>query len=118
MFSSHNRLHRGPQPWALRNLKAGHLTRLPGRLWAYWEGLLAYGAIRNREYEAQDHALRIDSAFNYELVTYYISPEDQLAQLKATGFLPGDTYDLNGELVDASASPEDSWLYYTARAAT
>ena len=69
VFSSHNRLHRGPQPWALRNLKAGHLTRLPGRLWAYWEGLLAYGAIRNREYEAQDHALRIDSAFNYELVT-------------------------------------------------
>jgi SAM-dependent methyltransferase len=115
VFSSHNRLCRVLPPWDLRNLTAGPVKKLPGRLWAYCQGVMAYRANRGKEYEAPDHALRIDNAFNYGLVTYYISPTDQLAQLRASGFAPVNAFGMNGDLVDASGSPTDSWLYYTAR---
>lgn len=115
VFSSHNRLHRVLPPWHLRNLTAGPLAKLPGRIWAYCQGLLAYRANRLGQYEAQDHAVRIDNCFNYELLTYYISLSDQLAQLKVCGFAPSAVYGMNGERTEAADSADDSWLYYTAR---
>jgi len=115
VFSSHNRLCRVPPPWNLHQLTQGPLRKLPGRLWAYGKGIAAYRANRSQAYEGGDHALRIDACFNYELVTYYIAPRDQLAQLRAVGLTAVDVYGMSGQLVDASGSPPDSWLYYAAR---
>lgn len=115
VFSSHNRLHRVLPPWHPRNLTEGPLARLPGRLWAFCQGIVTYQANRGRQHDAADHALRVDNCFNYALLTYYISPRDQLAQLEACGFAPVQIYDMHGAAVDVSTSPGDSWLYYTAR---
>jgi SAM-dependent methyltransferase len=115
VFSSHNRLRRVPPPWDLRQLTRGPISRLGGRLWAFGRGIAAYHANRHGAYEGVDHAQRIDSAFNYKLLTYYISPTDQLAQLRAVGFVPVDIYTMDGPAAAAPDSLQDPWLYYLAR---
>lgn len=54
-----------------------------------------------------------DPAHQYSLLTYYISAQKQIEQLRRAGFSQDVRfYDLEGR---QSESPKSAWLYYFAR---
>jgi SAM-dependent methyltransferase len=69
-----------------------------------------------REAYARGWALVRDQAHDFDLITYYVLPEFQAAQLEAAGFSLCTTYDLAGKEVDVQQPGRDPWLYYLCRA--
>jgi hypothetical protein len=51
------------------------------------------------------------------MLTYYIRPEVQLAQLANACFTDVEIYGLDGRRVAAGEQPIDRWLYFLATAA-
>ncbi len=111
VFSSHNRDYAqlGLMPWR---------TGRPGRtmLKQSAHALLhtrRRRRMRRRELVGPDHALVNDNAHDWSLLTYYVSPPDQVAQLRDAGFTVVECFDQWGE---ASARDERSvWRHYLAR---
>jgi hypothetical protein len=69
--------------------------------------------MRRFEVERDAYAILNDSGFRYSLLTYYISVDSQVAQLRNLHFHSIRAYNFNGQTVDVDrASP---WIYYTAR---
>jgi hypothetical protein len=69
--------------------------------------------MRRRELVGRDHVLVNDDAHDWSLLTYYISPPDQVRQLVDAGFVDVDCFDQWGQ-----PSPSDGqsvWRYYLAR---
>jgi SAM-dependent methyltransferase len=64
---------------------------------------------------ARGWALVRDQAHDFNLITYYVLPEFQVAQLEEAGFSLCTTYDLAGRQVDVRAPGRDPWLYYLGR---
>ena len=72
----------------------------------------------NMKYERTEEKYRIinDPAHHYGLVTYYISVQDQIAQLADAGLEFQEVYDLHGKVLDPSVPDKTcSWLWYVAR---
>lgn len=67
---------------------------------------------------AAGHAVMNDGTHGFRLKTYYITPEEQVRQLKSAGFADIDVYSVEtGELVVGSskrAMLKDGWVYYRA----
>lgn len=55
-----------------------------------------------------------DAGLNYKLVTYYIKPSEEVAQLEKIGFKNIEVYDLAGNIINDTDldSVKDCWLYY------
>lgn len=72
-----------------------------------------YNHLRNKKHEVHTDTYSIvnDSGHHYRLLTYYITLEQQIYQLRAAGFNgPVTAYDLEGKV-----APQDDvspWLYY------
>lgn len=112
LFSTHNRDHdrfgllpwQGQPIWNKRTLRAslGALYATPARR-----------RLRGQERHEAAFAIVNDDAHRYSLLTYYISPDAQVAQLAHHGFTDVTTYDQWG--VPAASSGPSVWMYYLAR---
>lgn len=69
--------------------------------------------MRRRELVGRDHVLVNDDAHDWSLLTYYISPPDQVRQLADAGFVDVECFDQWGR--PSSADTESVWRYYLAR---
>ncbi|MGH8569918.1 MAG: hypothetical protein ACREXU_18420, partial [Gammaproteobacteria bacterium] len=56
-----------------------------------------------------------DQSNNFGLLSYYIRKQDQIAQLRATGFRPLQVLDRRGAPLCAGELSRDPWLCYVAR---
>lgn len=67
---------------------------------------------------ARGWTLTLDPAHDFNIVYYYVDPEQQLEQLEAAGFRPLSILDARGREVDTQTVPtDDCWLYYLCSAA-
>ena len=112
VFSAHNREHErlGLLPWQ----HPGWIGR--PMLRKSWEALRATRArrsMRRRELSTADYALVNDEAHGYALVHYYITPQQQIAQLRSVGFDQVQIVDSTGTF--GRVLPTDVWLHYVAR---
>ncbi|CAM3665003.1 class I SAM-dependent methyltransferase [Nocardioides zeicaulis] len=111
VFSSHNRDYAllGKLPWQ---------TGRPGR------AMLKQSAhallhtrrrrrMRRREVVGPDHVLVNDNAHDWSLLTYYVSPPDQVAQLRDAGFTVVECFDQWGE--PGERDERSVWRHYLAR---
>jgi hypothetical protein len=73
---------------------------------------------QNRAYEREEREYSIinDRSHNFSLLSYYMRPADQVAQLRAAGFEPLEAYCLNGEPLPFDGTDTASpWINYVAR---
>jgi len=114
-FSSHNRDHRDArlQPSLSLTVDPFLMARRIVRL---------HRCTRNRrqnrayEREEKEYAIINDRSHNYSLITYYMRPADQAAQLRAAGFEPLEAYCLSGESLPLDGTDtECPWINYVAR---
>ncbi|PKH37654.1 Methyltransferase domain-containing protein [Nocardioides alpinus] len=112
-FSSHNRdyARRGLLPWQGRFR--------PGRVMARksLEAIRAHKNwrhLRGEQVETTDFALVNDEAHGYSMLTYYVTPHEQVRQLAASGFGDVLVYDQWGSPLEGS-SPASMWLHYVSR---
>lgn len=112
VFSAHNRDHErlGLLPWQQPDRIGRPMLRKS------WEALRATGArreMRRRELSTAGYALVNDEAHGYALLHYYITPREQIAQLRAAGFEDVQIVDTTGTF--GRVLPTDVWLHYLAR---
>lgn len=115
MFSTHNREVAGEIAGPTYAFSL-HPKRLARNLYTYWI------ARRNRKLNLHkqsyfDHyAILNDPAHDYALMTYYISPNSQVAQLRENGFQVIDQASIDGELYGGAFEDAHSkWLYYLCK---
>jgi SAM-dependent methyltransferase len=108
VFSSHNRRY------ACRSPFASPVTGLRS-LASYLAGSFRYLKNIRLTYEAEDHALRVDGAFNFKLVTYYIDAANQREQLLHAGFDSVAIVNQDGQDILPDSAEDSPWLYYRAR---
>ena len=112
MFSAHNRDYArlGKLPW--QGVRPGR-TMLKQSVDAV-RHTRRRRAMRRREIVGPDHVLVNDDAHGWSLLTYYISPADQVSQLTDAGFAVVECFDQWGR-----PGPSDTasvWRHYLARA--
>ena len=120
VFSTHNLLAppRPPARWpewrrdgSLLRRGASHARRLLRH--AYWH--VNYRRFKRREVHGHGCSLLIDSAHGYRLMTAFVTPAWQLAQLRLAGFDDVEVVAQDGRVLLTTERPGDSWLYYVAR---
>lgn len=112
MFSSHNRevTDNIAAPIPVLSLKPKTLIR---NVYDYLISRRNRKQNLRRQRYFDDYALINDSAHNYALLTYYISPASQFTQLRHNGFQLIDQANVDGQLQGGSASDAKSpWVYY------
>lgn len=114
-FSTHNRLYRPVSPFNPRRFLTTNPLKCIWRAGLYFVGIAHYLRLRHFAYEGLDHALRIDTAFNYSLVTYNICAPDQLHQLQTAGFELLALFNTDGEQIEVTSRDTSPWLYYLVR---
>ena len=111
MFSTHNRDHD----------RLGKLPRQdarPGRTMLKQSAVALRRTrrrrqMRRRELVGRDHVLVNDDAHDWSLLTYYISPSDQVRQLEDAGFIDVECFDQWGR--PSPADTESVWRHFLAR---
>lgn len=120
VFSSHNRNHRIPKPWALDHFSGtlGDPARFGKRAASYPVGILNY-LRRVQRAEAQDeYCMSVDSAYRYSLIHYRIDAAAQKKQLERAGFCDIAVIDVDGRRLawrEAEGRERDPWLHYSCR---
>ncbi len=120
IFSAHNRDARlrsayCPPPPALGIQPVAMLYENARRL-RYWiAGMRNHLRNRKGERREPDYAVLNDQSNNFGLLSYYIRKQDQIAQLRATGFRPLQVLDRRGAPLCAGELSRDPWLCYVAR---
>jgi ubiquinone/menaquinone biosynthesis C-methylase UbiE len=108
VFSSHNRKYK-----AFNKLRFGY----EGEVWlsarhAFWSVVNRLSRLQRHEHTAE-YAVITDPGHQYSVLTYYISAQKQIEQLRRAGF----AHEVRFYDADAvqSESPKSAWLYYVAR---
>lgn len=114
-FSSHNKLSKVVSPLNPDRIWTMNPLKFVWRLGLYFSAVARYFRLRKLIYEEHGHARRIDGAFNFSLVTYYVDPAEQKRQLEAAGFELLSIYDSSGKSVEIDSGSTDQWLYYLAK---
>jgi len=105
-FSSHNRSMRDydrfPLPWPpLRRKPAVVLAGLA----RFAKGLLRHWANRRLEVRTPDYAVINEPQYGYALMTYHVTVEEQLRQLREAGFKGGiEVFDRDGAKVRSDST--------------
>ena len=120
VFSSHNRNHRIPKPWALDHFSGtlGNPLRFGKRAAAYPVGILNYLRRAHRAEAQDEYCMSVDSAYRYSLVHYRIDAAAQKKQLERAGFYDIAVIDVDGRRLgwrEAQASERDASLHYCCR---
>ncbi|MBV9672039.1 MAG: class I SAM-dependent methyltransferase, partial [Verrucomicrobia bacterium] len=109
LFSSHNREIIVKGPWFRPDLRVDSLKDW-GR---YAVSIVRHIRLRDKAYEAQDHAIRNDRAHDFSILHYYIEAAAQVRQLAAFGFGQPAIYRVDGSLLlEGESANGDDWLYY------
>jgi SAM-dependent methyltransferase len=120
IFSTHNRNSKVLSAWSIRHLQTPPgLKALPKNLARFFLGI--FNSLRVKKFERleEDYALLNDMAERYRLLTYYIDPETQIAQLDRLGFGQVRVFSLEGTevvLENVIRRPTDYMLHFVARA--
>ena len=123
VFSSHNRDFGGmKRPWALSHLPfginpLGNPLKFFGRIACYPIGIGNYLLNRKHERQNDEYAILNDAANNYQMLTYCISVEKQLAQLRRAAFGAVEVVGVDGRWLMASEyrrCTDDPYLYYVS----
>jgi SAM-dependent methyltransferase len=71
---------------------------------------------RNKPYEAAGpgYALRVDAAHGFRLLTCYVSPHWQVAQLESHGFRDVTLFGKDGSLPGPAPDTTEPWVHYVA----
>ena len=94
---------------------AGKMSILKGLYW-YFLGIRNHLACRRKQVHTQDYAILNDVAFNYRLLTYYVSKRAQVKTLQSIGFSQVELINEAGSDTHPEAIDRDSpWIYYVAR---
>lgn len=116
-FSSHNRYARDlTSPW--RAFTPCSPLALPRNIASYALGIINHYRHRRRQISRADFAVLNDRAQHFALLTYYIAPESQIAQLETVGFKTCYVVGTDGQRVavpDGLKGKTDGWLYYVCR---
>ncbi len=124
IFSSHNRdAALTKRPWKLSRLPFGvNPIKKPlnflERLVSYPIAIGNYLLNRRHERQSEEYAILNDSANDYQMLTYYISIERQIAQLKSTGYTAIDVVGFDGRRLSPSeygGCKKDPFLHYVCR---
>jgi SAM-dependent methyltransferase len=119
VFSAHNRDTPLRCAWDLSHFNNASLLKplgLAKRLLLYLNGIMNSFFNVRKEMHMPDYAIINDEAHEYSLLTYYISIESQVRQLKDCGFRSIQVYGLNGKTIDwEHATSHDPWIYYLCR---
>jgi SAM-dependent methyltransferase len=120
VFSSHN-LHAPAHPPTLfpEWRQEGHPLRRQisnlRRLFRHVGHHVNYRARKAHERSGDGHALLVDMAHGYRLMTCFVTPEFQDKQLRETGFDGVEIFAQDGSALAAGSRSSDPWLYYFAR---
>lgn len=116
-FSTHNRQFSPVSPFSPKRLAVSNPLKIVWRLGLYFAGIVRYLRLRRFTYEAPEHALRMDGAFNYSLITYNIAAPSQQRQLQRVGFELMTLFNAAGEEIEVESHDASPWLYYLAHKA-
>jgi SAM-dependent methyltransferase len=124
VFSSHNREFKALQrPWALSHLplRVNPFTnplKFAAKAASYPVGIVNHLANRNAEWQGADYAILNDAANNYQMLTYCISVEKQIVQLREAAYDAVEVIGFDGRWLSASeycGCTTDPYLYYICR---
>jgi ubiquinone/menaquinone biosynthesis C-methylase UbiE len=111
MFSTHNRdfEYFDKLPWREPKFDLNHLKS------CIYTFIHLPRHLRMKKYETrtEGYAIINDTAHGFSLLTYYISPAEQVKQLIEKGFGEVYPYDLNGNII--AGDRNFPWTYYLAR---
>jgi SAM-dependent methyltransferase len=108
VFSSHNRNYK-----AFNKLRIGYEGKVWPSLKHSFLSVVNRLSYLPRQEHTAEYSVITDPGHQYSLLTYYISAQKQIEQLRRAGFLQDVRfYDLEGA---RSESPKSAWLYYVAR---
>lgn len=119
IFSSHNRDSITYPAYHLKNLSFSiNPVRFAKRFFHYVNGIINAAKLRGQEVHTNDYAILNDPAHQYNMLTYYISGEKQVEQLKAVGFEVLGMVGMEGKKLTGDANYNDGYsIYYASRAA-
>lgn len=120
VFSTHNRNSEVMSPYSIHHLRTPPgLARLPKNIARFGAGIINAARLKKLERFEDEYALINDMGERYRLLTYYITPQAQIAQLERGGFATVRLFSLAGRDISADC-PEaatDYMLHVTARKA-
>jgi ubiquinone/menaquinone biosynthesis C-methylase UbiE len=123
VFSAHNRNSPQTGAWSLKNIPPiENWLKAPvpslKQLVKYPIGIRNALANRKHERNEADYAIVNDEAGCYGLMSYVITVEKQLAQLRSVGLSPLEAVGTDGDALNAGEyGTHDAWVYYVARRA-
>ena len=85
------------------------------RLRNYGLGMANHARLKRHQVWTEDYAIINGSSFRYKLLTYYMSKDRQVQQLKAASFEDVKVFDLEGRQVQTGVVCSDRSLHYIAR---
>lgn len=112
MFSTHNRdyQHFDRLPWQQGlSFELNHLKNCVHALYYFPKHL----SMKRHAVHSDEYAVINDNAHGYSLLTYYISINKQIEQLKQVGFVDTEAYDFEGKVQESDTT--SPWIYYLAR---
>lgn len=118
VFSSHNRDVAAYPAWHRVNIRLSvNPIRFSKNIAKYFLGIFYTAKLTAHEIETTEYAIRNDQAQGYQLLTYYISLRQQLAQLQKAGFATEVCLGVHGEVLEKDTTYLDGYsIYYVARA--
>lgn len=116
-FSTHNRRVRHISPFDVGRFLTINPLKIINRVGHYVCGIARYHRLRRYVREELDYAIRVDGAFNYSIVTYYINIVNQVRQLQTVGFDTLALFNAEGNEILANSNDASPWVYYLTRKA-
>lgn len=116
VFSTHNLDAELRSPWAPPRL-AGSLGERMAALGRYGRGIANHLRSRRHQLRGDGHSVRSDAHFEFGLLTYYISREEQERQLARVGFARVAAVSGAGRPLAPGEPCRDDWIWFVARKA-
>jgi SAM-dependent methyltransferase len=114
VFSAHNMDAELRSPWAPPRL-AGPLGEKAAALRRYGAGIVNHLRSRRHQQRTEGRSVRSDAYFDFGLLTYYVSREEQERQLAETGFASVEAVSAGGRPLAPGERCSDAWIFFAAR---
>ncbi|MHB1544410.1 MAG: class I SAM-dependent methyltransferase [Gammaproteobacteria bacterium] len=116
VFSTHNARCLPQKPYDIRRLQlTWNPAKLAWRVLGYVAGIGHYFRIRKLLFEGEEYSYRASGGQNYTVVSYHISVESQIEQLRENGFVVAGILNSMGVEIDARSDDASPWLYFLVR---
>ena len=114
VFSAHNMDAELRSPWAPPRL-AGSLGEKAAALRRYGAGIVNHLRNRRHQQRTEGRSVRSDAHFDFGLLTYYVSRQEQERQLAETGFASVEAVSAGGRPLAPGERCRDAWIFFAAR---